>query len=348
MRFAEINRKDNKDWKFDLEVINDTFASRKLDGRTGSSSIDSDSTFLPSGAPLIFEQIGLPSEKEANLFGTFFDDDYLISNYIQWLETKNILKIIARPNLLAKDGEEANFVVGGEFPVPIATEDRIHIDYKEFGTKLKFTPELLKGGVIRLAIETEVSELDFSNTVTFSGVTIPSLIKRTHQTVAEMKDNQSFVIGGLLSQKVELIKRKVPLLGSIPIIGHAFSSEDFQRTDVELLVVVTPRIVKPFDLNSKKSYEPDAVEQALRVYNPPYPDSHGDAIHHLLAENETRASYTEDMEKHTPGKYFAFPLGIEKDILAAESEKIDEAAESCEPSSLSDKCATAIPGNESE
>jgi len=287
VRFAEINRKRAKDFKLDTEVISRYFAVRNLTGQTGSSTVDSDSSFAPKGSPVTYEQIGLPSEQQVNLFGAYVDENTLATNFLQWLESMNILKLIARPNLLAKDGEEAEFVVGGEFPVPIATEDRISIDYKEFGTKLKFTPEVLDDTLIRLAVETEVSELDFSTTVTFGGIVVPSIIKRTHKTISELEDKQSLVIGGLISQKISRVERRVPIFGSIPLVGRAFRSDALERNDVELVVVITPHLVKPFEMDQPKEfYDPKTVQQATTLYAPFFPDYQGDGVHQMIAQQE--------------------------------------------------------------
>lgn len=298
VRFAEVNRKKNKDFKLDAELINTYFTTRHFIGDTGASAGDDASAFTPAGSPIAFTPIGSPDETTVDSFGQFVNDKWLVSGFMQWLEQKNVLKIIARPNMMAKDGEEASFVVGGEFPVPVSTNDRINIEYKEFGTKLKFTPEILDNEVIRLTVETEVSELDFSTTVSFGGVVVPSIIKRTHKTVAELRDNQSFVIAGLLTQKVDQVKKKMPILGSIPILGYFFRSDAFSRSDVELMVVITPHLVEPFEFGEdKEMYPPDQVSQAVQAFAPLYADSHGDAIHSLITQKEMVLPVGEDKLK---------------------------------------------------
>lgn len=298
VRFAEINRKNNKDFRLDIEALGSHFATRSLTGATGSSALDSNSSFTPRNGIVTFNPMGLPTEEQVNLFGSYIHEDFMIENFLRWLEEKNVLKIIARPNLLAKDGKEASFIVGGEFPVPISNLDRITIHYKEFGTKLKFTPEILDGTMIRLAVDTEVSELDFSNTVNLGGIVVPSIIKRRHETVSELKDKQSLVIGGLLTQKISHLHRRVPVLGSIPLIGRIFTSDAYDRTDVELLVVITPHIIKPFELKEKKEfYDPKTVDSATRTYNPMNADPHGDAIHSLIVQNEDWVEFNTKFEK---------------------------------------------------
>ena len=305
VRFAEINRKNSKDFKLDVEALGRHFAARSLTGKTGSaaastSSATNISRFAPAGSPITFQPLNLPSEDHANAFGGYFNDSMLADGFLKWLEEQNVLKIIARPNLVVKDGEEGNFLVGGEFPVPLSTQDRITIEYKEFGTKLKFMPEVLEGSQIKLQVETEVSELDFSNTVSFGGIVVPSIIKRAHKTVAELKDNQSLVIAGLLTQKINKVKRRVPFFSYIPVIGRTlFQSDEFSRTDVELLVVITPHLVKPFDLGEQKVlYDPKNVANAVRAYEPPYPDEQGDAINQMITQNEAFRKFHERVRKY--------------------------------------------------
>jgi pilus assembly protein CpaC len=298
VRFAEVNRKANSEFKFDLEAIGKEFAFRGLTGQTGASIPLSDSRYTPAGSPVTYNQIGLPNENMANLYGAYVSNKLLVSNFLKFLEQKNVLKIIARPNLVAKDGEEASFIVGGEFPVPVATRDGIEINYKEFGTKLKFIPEALDKGMIRLNLETEVSELDFSTTLVVNGSTVPSLIKRNQKTIAELADNQSLVIGGLITQKINKVNRKVPGLGDIPIAGKLFNSDTVSRTDVELLIVITPNIVRPIELGeSKRFYDGTEVSEAIRPFTPPYADQHADTIDNLLMQEETRRNFDEPARK---------------------------------------------------
>ncbi len=292
VRFAEVSRKNNKDFKFDYEALGQKYHILGFNGQTGiqqQTALPAGATtaYTPKGAATVFPILQTPVGSVANLYGSYADGSFLLQNYLKFLEQENILKIIARPNLVAKDGEEAQFLVGGEFPVPIVTNNNINIDYKQFGTKLKFTPDVLDNQVIRLKVETEVSELDFSNTVVLSGITIPSIIKRNHQTIAELQDNQTFVIGGLITQKINRVHNKVPLLGDIPLIGLAFNGDSYTRTDVELIVVITPHIVKPLNLNETKAfYDPKSVTSAVGAYSAPYADSQGDTIKQMITQDE--------------------------------------------------------------
>ncbi|GEM_PF-2167038 len=302
VRFAEVTRRSSEEFKLDLQGIGSlskyaTFSS--LTGQTGATSAAGTSSYgAPSG--VLFE--GLPSAMGAQQFGNFaasyINSSQRLTSYLNWLEQKNVLKIIARPNLIAKDGEEAKFIVGGEFPIPLATRDGIEINYKEFGTQLKFTPEILEDSTIRVKVMAEVSELDFTNTLTNGQFTVPSILKRNSQTITELKDNQSLVIGGLMTQKINKINRKVPLLGDIPGIGKLmFQARDFQRTDVELLIVITPHIVHPMELGEKKEfYKAQEVKEAIAPYQPSYPDAHADLIGGMMVQGEDRWDFNKQMK----------------------------------------------------
>jgi pilus assembly protein CpaC len=151
---------------------------------------------------------------------------------------------------MALSGDTAQFLAGGEFPVPIAAASANGlvtptIEFKPFGVRLSFTPTVLKSGIINLRIAPEVSELDFANAVTISGTTIPSLVKRDAVTTIELRDGQSFAIAGLL-QATDLRNRsQIPWLGSVPVLGALFSSVSYQKRETDLVIIVTPHLVQP-------------------------------------------------------------------------------------------------------
>jgi len=166
------------------------------------------------------------------------------------LEEKGVVRRLAEPNLVALSGDEASFIAGGEFPVPVVTGSAtglpsVTIQYKQFGVQLKFTPTVLTRGVINLKIEPEVSELDFNNAVTISGTTVPSLTKRNAKTTLEMRDGQSFAIAGLLSGINTNTMSQVPWLGTVPVLGTLFRSTAYQQKETDLVILVTPRLVAP-------------------------------------------------------------------------------------------------------
>jgi pilus assembly protein CpaC len=165
------------------------------------------------------------------------------------LETQGLLRRLAEPNLMALSGDTAQFLAGGEFPVPIAVASTYGstptIVYKPFGVRLLFTPTVLANGIINLKINPEVSELDFSNAVTISGTTIPSVNKRDATTTVELRDGQSFAIAGLLQADNLRDRSQLPWLGSVPVLGTLFSSSGFQKHETDLVIIVTPHLVQP-------------------------------------------------------------------------------------------------------
>jgi pilus assembly protein CpaC len=174
------------------------------------------------------------------------------------LKQHNLTKILAEPTLVALSGQEASFLAGGEFPVPVPQAFGVTtIKFKEFGVSLKFNPTVMGDGNITLKIAPEVSELDFSNGVNFEGFTIPALLTRKVETIIELKDGQSFAIAGLLQDNIREAIAKYPVLGDIPILGSLFRSTSFRKNETELIIIVTPRLVKPLDMK-KQSLPTDA------------------------------------------------------------------------------------------
>lgn len=165
------------------------------------------------------------------------------------LKEHGLSRSLAEPTLITESGQPAEFLVGGEFPVPIPQQfSQITVSYKEFGVGLKFTPTVLAGGRISVVVNPEVSELDFANGIQLAGFQIPSLITRRVKTVVELGDGQSFAIAGLLQENVRETVAKYPILGDIPILGALFRSTSFEKNETELIVIVTPHLVKPVNL----------------------------------------------------------------------------------------------------
>jgi pilus assembly protein CpaC len=157
-------------------------------------------------------------------------------------------RILAEPNLVTTSGQEASFLAGGEFPVPVPQQfQTITIEYKKFGVGLNFTPTVLDNDMIAMKVAPEVSELDFTQGVAFSaaGFIVPGLRVRRLSTHVEVKDGQTFAIAGLLSDNHRNLVNKFPVLGSIPILGTLFRSSNYQKNETELVVLVTPHLVKP-------------------------------------------------------------------------------------------------------
>jgi pilus assembly protein CpaC len=173
-----------------------------------------------------------------------FSNKYALGTLIKALQTSGNFQSLAEPNLIAYNGQEASFLAGGELPVPIVqgNSGQVSIQYKEFGVRLTFRPTIA-GDVIRLRVRPEVSALDFANGISLGGFRVPALTTRRAETDVELRDGQSFAIGGLINNSAQDSKENVPVLSAIPIIGELFKSRGTNRDRTELLVLVTPHLV---------------------------------------------------------------------------------------------------------
>jgi pilus assembly protein CpaC len=217
-----------------------------------------------------FPSSGIGVSEAVNAIVRFLSHDMTWTVFIDALKEEGLLKILAEPTLITLSGKTANFLAGGEFPIPIpqttgAGGATITIEYKPFGIGLNFTPTVLSNKKINMLVAPEVSELDFSNALTTSGFVVPAITTRRVSTVIELADGQSFAIAGLLKDDVREIVSKFPLLGDIPMLGALFRSTSFRRNETELIVIVTPHLVKPLDMTKQTlptdSYvEPDDFE----------------------------------------------------------------------------------------
>jgi pilus assembly protein CpaC len=181
-----------------------------------------------------------------NLF--FFQRNEGIGGVLKALEGRGFLQSLAEPNLIAYNGQEASFLAGGEIPVPTISGNsgQVQVTYKEFGIRLSFTPTIA-GDVIRIKVRPEVSSLDFANGVTLAGFRIPALIVRRAETDVELRDGQSFAIAGLLNNLSQTDRQAIPILSRLPIIGALFKSKAARAEQTELMVLITPRLVRPLD-----------------------------------------------------------------------------------------------------
>lgn len=177
-------------------------------------------------------------------------NEFTVDMLIDALEAKGAVKVLAEPNLVALSGDTATFLAGGEFPVPVARDDddgeiTLTIEWKQFGVSLGFTPTVLDNELINLRVAPEVSEIDRINSISINGTVIPGLSTRRAVTTVELRDGQSFAIAGLLQNDMTTQVRQLPGLGDIPLLGALFRSSSFQREETELVIIVTPRLVKP-------------------------------------------------------------------------------------------------------
>lgn len=257
VRIAEMSRGLFRRLGFNL-------AGSNHDGKNfGVSLLNNLTSATPGGST-----VGL-SDKINALIG-FLSHGASWTFFIDALKEEGLLKVLAEPTLITLSGKQANFLAGGEFPVPVPQVSggggqTITIEYKPFGVGLTFTPTVLSSKKINMQIMPEVSELDFSNAVTISGFTIPALTTRRVSTVVELGDGQSFVIAGIIKDENRQIVSKFPVLGDIPVLGALFRSSSFQKNETELVIIATPHLVKPLDLAKQTLptdpyVEPDDVE----------------------------------------------------------------------------------------
>jgi pilus assembly protein CpaC len=234
VRFAEVNRRAIQELGVNLFM-----------GPNGENDYVARATTSQFSAP----SFAGTTTTFADLLNLFvMNTKYNVGVVIRALQTKGFYESLAEPNLIAYNGQEASFLAGGEFPVPVVqgVTNAVTIEWKEFGVRLKFTPTIA-GDVIRLKVRPEVSALDFNNGITLQGFRIPALTTRYAQTDVELRDGQSFAIAGLLHNTAQEDSSKVPFLGSIPIIGNLFKSKAERKEQTELMVLITPQLVRPLD-----------------------------------------------------------------------------------------------------
>jgi len=182
-----------------------------------------------------------------------FRPDINLAVTIKALQDNNLLQILAEPNLLTQSGKDASFLAGGEFPYPVPQSGggsgytTITIQFKEYGIRLNFTPTFMADGTIHLKVKPEVSALDYTNALTIQGYVIPGLTTRRVESEMDLQDGQSFAIAGLVDNRLTKQLEKIPWIGDVPVLGKLFQSHNYLASKSELLVLVTPRIVKPLN-----------------------------------------------------------------------------------------------------
>ena len=236
VRFAEVNRKA-------LTELGANFFT----GVGGFKGWTGRATTQQFTAPEFDQnQGGLVFSDFLNLF--LFNNKYNVGTLIKALQTSGYFQSLAEPNLVAHNGQQASFLAGGEFPVPIVqgATGTVSVQFKEFGVRLTFLPTIA-GDLIRLHVAPEVSSLDFNNGVTLQGFRIPALTTRRAETEVELRDGQSFAIAGLIDNVAQIDGAAIPILSQLPIIGHLFKSKADRKERTELLVLITPRLVRPLN-----------------------------------------------------------------------------------------------------
>lgn len=196
-----------------------------------------------------------------------------ITAQLGFMEGNGLARVLAKPTLVAHTGQSASFLAGGEIPIPVPSRDgNVAIQYKEFGVKLQLTPTILSNERIALKVAPEASDLDFTQGVTISGVSVPSVRTRRADTMVELADGESFVIGGLVSRSTMSSVNKVPLLGDLPILGTFFKNLNYSQEETELVIIVTPHLVQPLppgtDLEAMLPGERSEQRNAGKVWGP--------------------------------------------------------------------------------
>lgn len=233
VRFAEVNRKALTELGLSLFATRPTFTAR--------------STTQQFGAPDFDNEKGLVFSDFLNLL--YFNPKEGIGGVMRALQQRGGFQSLAEPNLIAYNNQEASFLAGGEFPVPVVqggNTNAVTIVFKEFGIRLNFKPTIA-GDTIRLKVRPEVSSLDFANGITLEGFRIPSLTTRRAETDVELRDGQSFAIAGLLDNIRQDDTAAIPILSKLPIIGSIFKSKAERKEETELMVLITPRLVRPLN-----------------------------------------------------------------------------------------------------
>jgi len=268
VRFAEIKRSALTQLGLSWGVLGDKTAgvigngASLTPGRTTTTTITN-----PDGSVTTVTEPGSAVARLGSIVDSFaiisrtfraFGADFNVT--LDALETKGVVTTLAQPTLIALSGETASFLAGGEFPIPVSQGNggngggtAITVQFKPFGVSLAFTPTVLADGVINLIVEPEVSSIDPSASVTINNLVIPGLQTRRAKTVLEIRDGESFAMAGLLRKDFQDTVRQVPLLSSIPIIGALFRSTGFQHQESELVIIVTPHLVRPVPQGTLKA-----------------------------------------------------------------------------------------------
>ncbi len=240
VRFAEVQRSVSK--QLDGGLLVD---GTDVVGGLGSGVITPGVESPLTGLPQLFTAFDTAENAAGAIIGQISVGSVQLSVLLEALENRGLVRTLAEPNLTALSGQEANFLAGGEFPVPVPDDDGIAIEYRPFGVALDFVPRVVDGEQINLQISAGVSSLDTTNNIIYNGFNVPGFRTRSAATTVEMRDGESFAIAGLLQDDFRDGNSQVPWLGDIPILGALFRSAEYQRNQSELVVIVTAHLVSP-------------------------------------------------------------------------------------------------------
>ena len=251
VRFIEASRQAGRELGVQWNVFNSRMAAN-IGSRQPAGNLPITAPSSPTNIPIGEVAAGVLSGGNpfGFMLGRMLAGGTTIDVLINALEQKGLVRTLAEPNLVALSGDTASFLAGGEIPIPIAqssNSNSITVEWKRYGVGLAFTPTVLNGGLINLKIEPEVSQLDPNNQVPVGAglPPIPAIIVRRAATTIELRDGQSFMIGGLLQNEAKTNVEQVPWLGSLPVLGALFASRSYLKKETDLAIIVTPRLVKP-------------------------------------------------------------------------------------------------------
>ncbi len=302
VRFCDVDRSQSIDLGLNLATTAFNQTTGISTGQFGAPGVDGTGAFNLSDALNV-----LLFRKDINLGVT-----------IKALQAKNLLQMLAEPNVMATSGKEASFIDGGQIPIPVVqsslTPGALTIEYRPFGIQLRFTPEITPRGTIRLSVTPEVSTVDFSNAVSVAGTTVPGFTTRRVQTEVELESGQSFVIAGLLDNTTTETLSKIPGLASLPILGKLFQSRSKSKSNSELLVIVTPELVRPIpagqkipelnytssfmDTNTKAPMRQPGIDQTGPV--PVHPPNASMPVEQLIQQMEKQKANSAPMQQGQP------------------------------------------------
>jgi pilus assembly protein CpaC len=242
VRLAEVSRSAVQNLGSRFMWVDPTNPRGSTGGSVGPTGFQGDFLGQQGGPNVTFSDA-------VNFF--FFHDPSNVSAFIRALREEGAFQSLAEPNLLAFPGQPASFLAGGEFPFPSVQgggqQGAVTVEFREFGVRLNFVPHITNSGAIRLEVEPEVSQLDFSGGLEIQGFRIPAILSRRASTTVELQEGQTFAIAGLMDSQLSRSNSKIPFLGDIPIIGALFQSRELRDSQTELLVLVTPELVYPMD-----------------------------------------------------------------------------------------------------
>jgi len=261
---------------FNVDTTQNVYDYMAIEAKSG------DSTFVTAPTQLAYREFNVASNRETATMnqGTAVArwntnwggaGNTSMTAVIDLLKQNGLVKILAEPNLVCLNGQSAKFLAGGEIPIPVPSGlGTTGIEWKEFGVGLKFTPNIVAGDRISLQVNPEVSDLDYTRAIQIQGFTIPAINTRRTSTTVELKNGQSFAVAGLLKDESRNAMDKYPVLGDIPVLGNLFKSSQFQKDQTELVILVTPHLVKPLDKNAMVLptdgvHEPDDLEFFLGI-----------------------------------------------------------------------------------